>query len=572
MLNLLQFRNKAKSLPDKLHFAYGADDGVVANKNGSLMASWYYRGEDLASCTYAELSSISARLNSALRMLGSGWMMHCDLMRRFTTGYPARGAFPDRTTLIIDQERRQLYEAEGTHLESVYAVTLTYMPDTEFTQKVGNFLMEGPAGASKAADLTDRVVQQFNKQIEDFEGAISGLFPVRRMKGVPGTDEFGFDYVEDEQLQYYDYCISGELRPVRLPSVPMYLDAIIGRYDYVPGLVPRVDGRHIKVVAIDGFPQDSYPGILNDLDELGCEYRWSTRFIFRDAHEAKKELEKHRKRWEQKQRGLKDQVFNTSKGVVDLDAIEMTADVQQAMGEAESSLVRYGYYTSVVVLIGNDIHTLSANVKAVQKAIKGKGFGARVEDVNADDAYFGSIPGNGHANVRMPMLHTLNLADLMPITSVWAGSEFNPNPLFPPKSPPLCHTTTTGSTPFRLSLHVEDVGHTLLMGPTGKGKTTALNTLIAQHFRYPNARVFGLDYKNGSLVLCEAAGGDYYDIGGPGQDDMSFCPLGDIGKSTADLTWAAEWLEACAELQGVEMKPARRSMLFDALQRFKHKA
>lgn len=570
MLKLQQFRDKAIGLPDILNFALCPEDGIVQGKDGCLMASWYYRGEDMGSSTHGELASISARLNAALCALGGGWMMHTDLIRRYTTGYPKRGSFPDRTTLVIDEERRKLYEAEGVHLEGVYALTLSFMPDSKTAQKIKDFLYEGgERGINKAQELTDRLIAQYKRQIGEFEGILSGLFPVRRMRGIRDTDDFGREYVEDEQLQFLDYCLSGDLRPVRLPSIPMYLDAIIGGHTFQTGIEPRVDGKLVKVVAIDGFPQDSTPGILHVLDELNCEYRWSTRFIFLDPYQAKSVLDKQRKRWQQKQRGLKDQVMNTSSGAVDIDAMQMTADVQEAMGEAESNLVKFGYYTSVVVVIGDDADQVRENANEVYKAIKNAGFGARIEDINTVEAYLGSIPGHGYPNVRRPILHTLNLADMLPITSVWAGPEFHPSPLYPKKSPPLIHTTTTGSTPFRMCLHVDDVGHSLMLGPTGAGKTTAINTLIAQHFRYPHANAIGLDYKNGSYVLCKAAGGDYYDIGGPGQDDLSFCPLSDL-DTTSDVTWASEWLEGCCELQGITPTPALREEMNRSIQRFRN--
>jgi type IV secretion system protein VirB4 len=83
--------------------------------------------------------------------------------------------------------------------------------------------------------------------------------------------------------------------------------------------------------------------------------------------------------------------------------------------------------------------------------------------MNAVEAWLGSIPGNPYANVRQPIVHTLNLAHMMPVSAVWAGPETNRHL----EAPPLMMAETRGSTPFRLDLHVGDVGHTLVVGPTG---------------------------------------------------------------------------------------------------------
>jgi len=562
MLRLQEFRNKARGLPDVLDFALMPEDGIVQTKSGGLMASWYFRGSDTQSATHAELASISSRLNAALCKLGEGWMLHCDAIRRQANSYPARGAFPDRTSLTIDEERRQQFLAEGEHFETSYALTLTFFPPQTAKRKVAEMMYEGAEKISKTS-TAQRILTQFRKTCEDFESVFSGLFPARRMRGVAGQDALGRKYIIDEQLGYYEYCVSGIYRPVRLPTIPMYLDAIIGAHEFVGGNEPRVGNQHIAVVAMHGFAQESYPGVMSSLDDLSLEYRWSTRFIFHEPYKARALLEKIRKKWMQKQRGLKDQVLNTSKGAVDLDAVNMTADVEQAIGEAESNLVKFGNYTSVIVLMGTDRAQLAEDARKVVKAIMNSGFGARVEEPNAVEAYLGSIPGNHFANVRRPLLHTLNLSDLLPITSIWAGEESNPCRYFPPNSPALTYAATTGSTPFRLNLHVGDVGHSLLLGKTRGGKSTALAFMIAQWLRYPKSQIFAFDKGYSMYVLTKACGGQHYDLGGE-RSKLSFCPLYEI-QSEVDRAAGADWVRGCMEMQGVAINASRTNAIREAI-------
>ena len=63
----------------------------------------------------------------------------------------------------------------------------------------------------------------------------------------------------------------------------------------------------------------------------------------------------------------------------------------------------------------------------VMKTLQHIGFSCRIETVNAVEAWRGSLPGDGYRNVRRILLHTLNLADLLPITAVWAGQRENPS-------------------------------------------------------------------------------------------------------------------------------------------------
>jgi type IV secretion system protein VirB4 len=563
MLKLKQFRDRTQGLPDLLNFALTPADGVLQNKDGSLTVSWYFRGEDMDSATHAELAGISARLNSILVRLGNGWLLNCDAMRRPATVYPAGGHQPDRTTWLIDEERRRQYEHEGAHFETTYALSLTYLPPLRTSNKIVEMIYEDEGRDDSADGFAARILAQFERQVDDFEMAVSSILPMRRMRGIRKTDIAGKEYIEDEQLQYMEFCLSGVLRPVRLPSIPMYLDALLGTHAFYGGIAPRVGDMHIQIVSIDGFPHDSYPGVLHALDELGYEYRWSTRFIFLDPQRARAVINGVRRRWQQKQRGLKDQVFNTSSGAVDLDAMEMTQDAQSAIGEAESNQVRFGYYTACVVIMHADRDLLLEHAREARKALQNLGFSARIEDINAVEAYLGTIPGHAYPNVRRPILHTLNLADLLPVTAVWAGPQANPCPFYPPGSPPLSYAATTGSTPFRINLHVGDVGHTLMIGKTGGGKSTALNFLLAQHFRYPKAQVFTFDKGYSSYVLVNACGGTYYDIGSE-HGGLAFCPLKRLDTG-ADQAWAAEWIEIMLTLQGLAVTPALRQMVYAAI-------
>ncbi len=554
MLALQEFRSRARSLPDLLQYAASVEDGIVKTKAGGLMASWYFRGRDTQSATNAELASISGRLNAALCMLGEGWMLHCDAVRRQANSYPEKGAFPDKTSLVIDEERRQQFLEEGAHYETFYALTLTFFPALTAKRRVADMMYEGVEKSSKDY-VNDRIIQLFRKAVEDFESIFTGLFPARRMNVSRGYDEIGRPTAFCEQLQFYEYCVSGIDRPFRLPSVPMYLDAYLGTHEFVGGNEPRVGDNFICAVAIDGFAQESYPGIMQTLDDLAIEYRWSTRFIFHEPYKARALLERIRKKWLQKQRGLKDQVFNTSKGAVDLDAVNMTQDVEQAMSEAESSLVKFGNYTSVIILMNRDKRLLLEDARKVRKAVMNAGFGARIEEANAVQAYMGSLPGDHNANVRRPLLHTMNLADMLPITSIWAGEEHVSCQYFPPNSPALAYAATTGSTPFRVNNYVGDVGHSLLLGKTRGGKSTALAFLMAQWLRYENSQVFAFDKGYSMYVLCKAVGGQHYDLGGS-RSNLSFAPLAEI-DTAVDRATAVDWVRGCMEIQGLRIDSER---------------
>jgi type IV secretion system protein VirB4 len=247
----------------------------------------------------------------------------------------------------------------------------------------------------------------------------------------------------------------------------------------------------------------------------------------------------------------------------DADADDMVSDAAAAAAENASGTVRFVHYTTAIVVFHADPHHADQISAEIVKLVTDRGFAARVESVNTFDAWLASHPGNGHANVRRPLVHTANLADLLPVTSVWAGLPENPCGFFPPGSPPLLFAGTTGSTPFRLNLHHQDVGHTLVVGPTGAGKSTLVLTLAGQFLRYPSSSVFLFDVGYSSRLLGLAAGAQHYDIAT--SVPLAFQPLAGI-DSESELAWATDYLELLISLQGVDLTAPRRSALSRALE------
>ena len=559
-----EFRTKIGGYPDLLNYAALIEDGVILNKDGSLMAAWSYRGNDLDSSSSYELDALSERVNAALKRRGSGWMMHVDAIRREARQYSARGSFPDRTTALIDEERRLQYQSEGAHYDTEYIMCVTYLPPADRNDKFTAMLVEGER---EDDDSATRARRTFRSVLAEIEDNLSHSLRFRRLGERREPDGQGGEIVYDDFLAYLTLCVTANDHPVRQPKVPMYLDALLGGVDLYGGLKPRVGGKHIRAIAITGFPNESYPGILNGLNRLAMPYRWSNRFIFLDPPLARKTIESRRKKWfmgRKSMRGyLAEQAGTGTATSINSDAANMADDAQAALDDLSADVVQFGYYTSVIVVEGEDAKTVDQRAREVLKLLFNLGFNGRVEEVNAVEAFLGTHPGNGYANLRKPLVHTRNVADFLPTTTIWSGEDGNRCPFYPPNSPPLAYAATSGATPFRITLHVGDVGHTLILGPTGAGKSTLLGMLTASHFRYPGAQVFVFDKGYSAYPLVRASGGEHYDIMGE-YGSPQFCPLANVAD-LSERAWAAEWLETLVALQGVTLTPGHRRAIYHAL-------
>ncbi|HAT1659258.1 TPA: conjugal transfer protein TrbE [Legionella pneumophila] len=557
-------RSQQAGLVDLLNYAAVVDDGVIVGKNGSFMAAWLYQGEDIANTTDEAREMMAFRINQAMSSLSNGWMIHVDSIRRAAPGYSEQSAsyFPDVVSKAVDQERREYFESIGALYEGYFVITLTWYPPVLAQKRFVELMFDDSGEKLNQKAKTHQLIETFKQSCRNFESRMSAALHLERLGSEIVINEDN-KVTQDNFLRHIQYCVTGINHPLNLPKNPIYLDALIGGQELTPGITPKIGRKFIQCVAIEGFPMESYPGILTLLTQLPVEYRWNSRFIFMDPHEAVAHFTKFRKKWKQKVRGFFDQMFNTNSGVVDEDALGMVNDAQAAIAETNSGMVGQGYYTSVVVLMDEDRATVEKGALFIEKNINALGFSARTETINTMDAYMGSLPGHGVENIRRPLINTMNLADLLPTSSIWTGENKAPCPLFPSDSPPLMHCVTSGNAPFRLNLHVRDLGHGIMFGPTRSGKSTHLGILALSWRRYKDARIYSFDKGMSMYPTCKATGGEHFTIAGK-DSRLAFAPLQFL-ETKADRAWAMEWIDTILALNGLNTTPAQRNEIGHAI-------
>jgi type IV secretion system protein VirB4 len=536
MYRIREYRKNPDRLSDLLPWAALVGPGVILNKDGSFQKTLKFRGPDLDSATETELVSVSSRFNNALKRLGSGWAIFAEAQREISCNYP-RSDFPGRLSAMIDEERRRGFE-ENDHFESSYYLTLVCLPPSDVSNKLVSFFIEN----------SNRVAVDYRAQLNLFTveagrllDLIHGVIPEIR----PLDD--------DETLTYLHSTVSFKRHPVKTPEIPMYLDAVLADTPLVGGLEPRLGNTGFQSVSVLGYPGTGIPGILDAMNRLGVEYRWMTRYIPMDKEEAIRELTSYKRRWFSKRKGiftlLKEIISGAESAMIDTDAENKAFDVDEALQELSNDDVSYGYFTATVIAWDENRDRLESKTRAVEKAINSQGFSTITENMNAVEAWLGTIPGHCRANVRRPLLNSMNLTHLLPVSAVWAGPEKNSHL----DGPSLLYAVTAGSTPFRLSFHVGDVGHAMVVGPTGSGKSVLLALIEAQFLRYTNAQVYIFDKGGAARAITAGVGGDFYslgeDIGG-----LSFQPLALIDDEL-ERSWATEWILDILRRENIDITP-----------------
>jgi type IV secretion system protein TrbE len=557
LFSLKEYRVQNDRLIDLLPWAALVAPSVILNKDGSFQQTLRFRGPDLQSSSEQQLVAAMARLNNVLKRLGSSWALFVEARRDHSLDYTDESElhFPDVASHLLDLERRQSFEGEGEHYESHYYITFQCLAPTAAEGKAASIFVK----SSKKNITEDEIV--YKKSLQDFIGQVLRFYDILR------DFMYTVEILNDSQtLTYLHSCISNRAHQVAVPDQPMYLDAYIADTDFYGGIAPKLGDKYLKTITVLSFPGASMPAMLDQLNHLPISYRWVTRFLPIDKLEAEGLIKKYRKQWFAKRKGLltllSETLSKSESAMSDTAAVQKSADADQAYQILSDDQVSYGYYTATITVSDEDPKKAEGKIREVMRVINGMGFTCVEEKLNAVDAWVSSLPGQAYANVRMPLLHTLNLSHMLPFSSPWAGPEINSH--F--KAPVLFHAKTLGNTPFRFSNHIGDVGHQLVIGPTGAGKSVLLNFMACQFLKYKDAYVVIFDQGGSFLASTRCVNGEYYEIGDP--DELIFQPLRNIDQKE-ELIWAMDWILGLLIGQNIDINPERKGLLWDALNNLK---
>ncbi|CAN2325960.1 AAA+ ATPase domain-containing protein [Fusobacterium sp. oral taxon C10] len=522
------------------------DKGVVLNKNGTLQKTLKYRGYDLDSSTVYELKNINAKLNDVIKRLGQGWSLNVEARRKRCTDYIEA----ENEILAIDiiEKERKLNFLENEHFESEYYLTIVQLIPTDNSKKVGEIFLE----YAKKSEILDKTLENFNKEFKK----ILNLFKEIFLEVTELDDE--------ETYTYLHSCVSTKTDKVIVPEIPYAMANYLCDSDLVGGLKPKLRGKEIRCISIQGFPNYTVPGFFDVLNRLNIPYRWITRFLMLSKLEALSKMERKYKNIFSQRLSLFQRVYAELTGEkeensrkLNEDALNKANEVRTQIALTTGDYVSQGFYTCTLIVDGDSIDEVEERVDVISKTINNMGFITIEESINSVEAFLGSIPGNITNNIRMPILNTITLSHLLPVSSVWGGDSWNKHL----NAPPLIYTKTKGSTPFRFNIHIEDIGHSAIVGPTGYGKSVLLGLIASSFMKYKDSRVYFFDKDASSRVLTYAIGGEFHDLG---NDELSFQPLANI-EIVEEKEWAYGWILEILEQENVKVSPTQKEKIWKVL-------
>ena len=579
-----EYQDEKNKLSTYIPWIAMIDEGVILNKNGTFQKTLKFRGYDLDSATIYELQNSNGRLNNVLTRLEGNWTMHIEARRVHSKEYEST-EIENFALKLIDDERKNKFQS-GTYFESEYYLTLTYLTSVDTEKKLKNFFIE----EEKTAENIDKSLENFKKEFKEIKGLFKDLFlEVQELS-------------KEETYEYLHSCVSIKNHKIIVPEVPMYISNYLCDSDMVGGLKPKLGNKHMRCISLQGFPNFTVPCMFDELNRLGFEYRWVTRFMFLSKQEALSKLEKKWKatfsgRISMLKRVMMELTGDKEPTKIDEDALEKADEINTQLNLTRADILAQGFYCCAIVVYGDTSEEVDDRALEIEKTINKLGFITINETVNCVETFLGAIPGNIYNNVRTPILNTVSLCHLLPTSSVWAGDKWNKEL----NMPPLVYTQTKGSTAFRFNLHVGDIAHTCIIGPTGAGKSTALGLINAQYKKYPNSQVFIFDKGGSARILTYAVGGTFFDLG---VDNLTFQPLRGIGilkdnleeeerkmksskeknggifseldkqkilnkekeRAYRELEWANEWVLEIFIQENIELNQVQKTKIWQALE------
>lgn len=437
-------------------------------------------------------------------------------IRKKHSAFPG-GTFDNRFTQMLNNQWRGKHSPDHTFINEHYITIVRKHNSTSaainsFLQKIG---ITNQDQNSFEKDLHEAYVDME----ETRDRLVNGLSAYRpKVLEVEDTQDGNFS----KALEFLGFIVNvGLQQKMLLPTMPIS-EYICNQRLYFDKKYIEIDGgngtRYASMVSLKEYRSATFAGIMDEFLHMPCEFIISQSFQFSDrmASIAKMQLQQRR--------------LVQSEDV----AVSQIQEINQALDSSMSGEFGFGEHHITIMCIADSKKELDTYSSEAVVAFANFGANAVREQINMQAAFWSQLPGNFEYIVRKSTINTLNLASFASFHNYPAGmakdnfwgdavSVFN----------------TTSGTPFFFSFHVRDVGHTMIIGPTGAGKTVLLNFLAAQAQKF-RPRTFFFDKDRGAEIFIRAIGGQYMVID-PAKNS-GFNPF-QLNDSPSNRSFLVDWLK-----------------------------
>ena len=550
------------------------DDDTIVNKDSSLTVIYETRGLDRDSATTEDLAWYTHALDQAYAVFDESacvisWIVH----RRRIAEYP-QATFPDQWSTLLDNIRRERMVSGNQYVNRHYlAITLTAEKGmSSVASRLSFYLAQGMGNIRAVWHLLTAMFRQNESfawnaaELQEQIGRFSGLLQAfeERLAGL-GLNRLRGDGLRG-MLRRCANPASGQQSVVHMP----FLDTQMadGNLRVDAGSLVIDDSRWLKGLSLREPPRHTHQGMYDSLLGIRGEIVFSQSFRLARRKEISAWLVSVRQYNDLLKYSPLTWLYlavNRNADVRMNDArIEAAEDAHRISSLVDMKEMSFGWYAAQVMAIGRSETEADELLQDISGALAHSGLTTAREGMHLLSAFAGGLPGMHSALARWFFLELASLSDLTPLLTIdpgvpeneYLGQQRNRY------SPSLIMLETAYNTPWHFNLHVGDLGHALVVGPSRSGKSSAMNVLIAQFRKYTPCRIVIFDKDRSCRIATSMMGGDHIDVT---QSGIHWNPLSLLGDPAA-LEWLAGWIEGLICHRGYQYSAEDIADVWRALQ------
>lgn len=541
-----------RQLSEVLPWAGMVEEGICLTKDGVLLAGFQVAPTDLGFAGHEQVIAVIKSLDSVFRTLGDGWHIYVDSRRKRIGATPT---YCREDAPVAVQE----FEAErpvgiGQVFDSDFFVI--FGKDVSEADTIGNWLFSSSDESKDEGRSIRKGLKTFLGELVDIESALYNVF---NWTNPLNSHDF---------ISYLHTTVGGSQK-VSVPEVPFYLDTMLADRRVLTDGPVKIGDEYLSIASIHDFPDQTHSAMASRLMQVDEEFRFVTRFSFMSRDSAKSKIKAIRRTHSGKRKGagamFQEAVLKEESELLDTEALAQTGDASEALSLLASGTIRFGQCSSVIMTYDKSARGARERMNRVRSVVQAQEFVCKEESIGAFGAWLGTMPGNLSHNPRQSVISTRSLAHLMPISGSWIGEDWSAHlaELTGVRFPLMYGRS--GADVFRLNLGVGDVGHTLVVGPTGAGKSVLLSALAMSWIRFPGTRVVFFDKDRSSESSTVNVGGQFFDLGGEGRGGLRVNPFADIENGGYRI-WLADFIVTWLKERGVDVPDDDRGEYISALE------